>query len=220
MEKELGVPMTLTCRNCGQEKQITAFDIRADTGRPRAWCKDCRRAYQNERNARLHPRELRPIRLVGTTDLLLCTRCREMKPAQAFPRHRRGQADLQSWCRDCFAALNALYYSQNREREIARIQRNKAHAQKVARDLVDAYLATHPCVDCGESDHVVLEFDHIGEKRMEISLMVAAGASRCVIEAEIAKCEVRCGNDHRRKTEERRLARSAEAHGMWSRVAA
>lgn len=45
----------------------------------------------------------------------------------------------------------------------------------------------------------VLEFDHVrGVKRAEVSEM--AGYSLRSARAEIAKCEVRCGNCHRRKT--------------------
>lgn len=61
------------------------------------------------------------------------------------------------------------------------------------------YLLKNPCVDCGESDPVVLEFDHRGDKRLMISSAVNNyGASR--LKEEIDKCEVRCSNCHKRKT--------------------
>jgi len=45
----------------------------------------------------------------------------------------------------------------------------------------------------------VLEFDHVrGVKRAEVAQM--AGYSLKAARDEIAKCEVRCGNCHRRKT--------------------
>lgn len=62
------------------------------------------------------------------------------------------------------------------------------------------YLREHPCVDCGEADPVVLEFDHVrGEKFATIARM-AQGFSLAKVRAEIAKCDVRCANCHRRKT--------------------
>lgn len=66
------------------------------------------------------------------------------------------------------------------------------------------YLQSHPCVDCGETDHVVLDFDHVrGEKRKPISRMVASTYSLEVLKKEIEKCEVRCANCHRRVTAKR-----------------
>ena len=62
------------------------------------------------------------------------------------------------------------------------------------------YLMAHPCVDCGESDPVCLEFDHVkGLKAGNISEMVGNYAWDA-IEYEISKCVVRCANFHRKKT--------------------
>lgn len=59
----------------------------------------------------------------------------------------------------------------------------------------------HPCVDCGEGDPIVLEFDHItDDKTSGISDLVGTGVSLDILIAEIAKCVVRCANCHRRKT--------------------
>ena len=61
------------------------------------------------------------------------------------------------------------------------------------------YLLDHPCVDCGEFDPLVLEFDHIRKKRKTISSLVRSCTGWEKILKEIARCEVRCANCHRRK---------------------
>ncbi len=69
------------------------------------------------------------------------------------------------------------------------------------RQMAARYLSEHPCVDCGESDIVVLEFDHvIGEKKWNVSVLVHSPSPWATVEHEIAKCEVRCANCHRRRT--------------------
>jgi len=69
------------------------------------------------------------------------------------------------------------------------------------REFLRAYLASHPCVDCGESDPVVLHFDHVrGKKFRTVGVLVARPASVKTIEKEIAKCDVVCANCHMRRT--------------------
>jgi hypothetical protein len=64
-----------------------------------------------------------------------------------------------------------------------------------------AQLQLHGCIDCGEKDPVVLEFDHVrGQKTLAISELSKRGNSIAKLEIEISKCEVRCANCHRRKT--------------------
>lgn len=70
------------------------------------------------------------------------------------------------------------------------------------RQAVWDYLKLHPCIDCGEGDPTVLEFDHRdpAEKSRTVCDMARARFSWDKIEAEIAKCDVRCANCHRRRT--------------------
>ena len=64
------------------------------------------------------------------------------------------------------------------------------------------YLAGQVCVDCGFGGHpAAMEFDHVrGRKSQNVSSMVKSGYAWATILTEIAKCEVRCSNCHRRRT--------------------
>lgn len=95
------------------------------------------------------------------------------------------------------------HYEANREAMIAKAKASTiASRERIRRHLL-AFLRDHPCVDCGEADPIVLEFDHIAErgpKLFELGRATQNGASVARIDAEIAKCDVRCANCHRRKT--------------------
>lgn len=139
-----------------------------------------------------------------------CTKCGVEKSHDEFPPVRRGQTKRQSWCRACFAEANAANYAKNRDREKARlVAQTMARREGVRKHIID-YLAAHPCVDCGETDVVVLEFDHRGEKLADVSTYANGGRSWPRVLAEISKCDVRCANCHRRKTA-LRLPRDAPA---------
>ena len=68
---------------------------------------------------------------------------------------------------------------------------------------IGPYLLNHPCVDCGEKDILVLQFDHRDRKMKEgeIRRIIQAGAPLEKVINEIKKCDIRCANCHRRKTE-------------------
>jgi hypothetical protein len=81
---------------------------------------------------------------------------------------------------------------------------NKKADRERARRFIADYLSTHPCVSCGETDPVVLEFDHIKGKNAAVARLVADGATIDRIQREIELCEVRCRNCHARKTAKER----------------
>jgi hypothetical protein len=64
-------------------------------------------------------------------------------------------------------------------------------------------LSRSGCVDCGERDLCVLEFDHVGTKRAAVMKLAWNGSRLEDVRREIAECQVRCGNCHRRCTAER-----------------
>ena len=90
------------------------------------------------------------------------------------------------------------HYEKNRAAMIERSAIHKKSHRETVRNYVLAYLKDHPCVDCGETDPIVLEFDHLRDKVFNISEASKYGFDR--IKEEIDKCEVRCANCHRRKT--------------------
>lgn len=62
------------------------------------------------------------------------------------------------------------------------------------------------CADCGEINPIVLDFDHLHDKKYNISRMIHDGFSWKAILKEIEKCEVVCANCHRIRTHNRLTA--------------
>jgi len=147
-----------------------------------------------------------------------CTRCGEMKRLDEFPPVRRSEPQkLQTWCRGCFSEANKRNYWKDPVPERERVARNSARRRAESRRRAVEYLLAHPCVDCGERDIVVLQFDHLRDKSFDLSAMIASGTSWARIETEIAKCVVRCANCHRRVTAQRNSERTIAARKRGSK---
>ena len=130
----------------------------------------------------------------------VCTKCHQEKPIDDFPWKSKLLNRKHAVCKPCTADRSSQWYESNKESHVQNVMQNKRVDRQEARQYVWDFLSTHPCVDCGERDPVVLEFDHVNEKRENVSRLVVDGASIHRIELEIALCEVRCSNCHRRKT--------------------
>jgi hypothetical protein len=127
----------------------------------------------------------------------------------AWGRKERGQRD--NYCRPCRAAYKHEHYAAHRQRYIASAQARKQATVEERTAHLMRFLRTKACVDCGESDPLVLEFDHLAGKEFGIAQGLRDRTWQAVLD-EIAKCEVVCANCHRRRTAHRlRFARAAVA---------
>lgn len=123
-----------------------------------------------------------------------CTRCKEMKSLDQYNKSSR--TGYQRYCRKC----QSEHYKSNKDRHSENVRKNEKIRDKQIQDWIWSYLENHPCVDCGETNLLVLDFDHEGNKTKAVMTMYGAGNSLSNIIKEVEKCVVRCANCHRIKT--------------------
>lgn len=66
--------------------------------------------------------------------------------------------------------------------------------------VYDILCKSNGCVDCGEIDPIVLEFDHVDPATKLFNIGESYGKSKEVILSEIMKCDIVCANCHRKRT--------------------
>lgn len=98
-------------------------------------------------------------------------------------------------------AAQRKHYQDNKESYASRRDKRRA----ALREIISSHKKSFPCLDCGERDPVVLDFDHrVGAtKDFDIGNAPALGIGKYRLIAEIAKCDIRCSNCHRRATHAR-----------------
>lgn len=118
-----------------------------------------------------------------------CTRCKADKEFSPTGK----------MCRDCNKTYQKAHYQANKEVYYEKGKRQKAKEKLIKQKWLTEYFKDHPCVDCGETDILVLEFDHLGDKEYSISKLLQEGTMDN-LKKEIDKCEVVCANCHKRRT--------------------
>jgi hypothetical protein len=132
-------------------------------------------------------------------------------------RKAGGVGGNKSWCRICTKAYRKEWeakrrkgiptkkepysdpwYKRNKEKQK---EYRKIYKQRSCSFVLE-YLQAHPCMDCGEADVVVLEFDHRdpSTKMYNIGTMLDRCFKSEKILEEISKCDVVCANCHKRRT--------------------
>lgn len=103
-------------------------------------------------------------------------------------------------CRDCKRKYDNDYHAKRSEKSKTRKLELQRQRRIENSKKLYALLSESRCENCGESDPVVLEFDHILQdgKRKAIAEMMSC--SWKTILGEIQKCRILCSNCHRRHT--------------------
>lgn len=126
-----------------------------------------------------------------------CAKCKISKKESDFSMKKADRGWLQPYCIPCNREHKSEWYKKNKKKVA---DKNKDHLNRNKRFVLD-YLSNNPCVDCGEQDLVVLEFDHVsGTKRGNVTALMRARCSLETLKEEIDKCEVVCANCHKRRT--------------------
>jgi hypothetical protein len=143
--------------------------------------------------------------MAAEAELRKCYRCGEFKPVEEFSWRRKTKGQRDSFCRPCRSAYGKEHYAANRQRYIDQAAVSKQKIRLARTKYLIEFFETHPCIDCGETDPIVLEFDHLRDKLFAIGPHLARRKWQSILN-EMEKCEVVCANCHRRRTAHRRGA--------------
>jgi hypothetical protein len=133
-------------------------------------------------------------------DSKICSKCKRELPIERFDQPKSGRRVY--YCKSCLSLYCRDHYVKNAEAHNARrVEANRRYKIR-NRAYVQEYFRTHACVDCGEADPMLLEFDHVdpAHKLAEVSKLSCGGRSLERLVQEIGRCVVRCAHCHRRRT--------------------
>lgn len=125
----------------------------------------------------------------------ICTKCKEEKALDSFGKKGKG---LNSQCKSCVSEWHSNYWKQDSSRR-QRVWDKFYERRDIVQTNVANFLKQNPCKECGESNILKLDFDHIdpSEKVYNISEAIQLGRPWSKIENEIKKCQVLCASCHR-----------------------
>lgn len=123
-----------------------------------------------------------------------CVHCKKMKNIDDFSWSNKNKGIRNNRCKECQKVYSRAHYVKNKK--------DYLDTQRISRDrnkeFICNYLKNHPCVDCGENNIIVLQFDHIDplEKEDLVTKGINDKWSIEKIKKEIDKCDIRCANCH------------------------
>ena len=130
--------------------------------------------------------------------MYICTKCKLEKSVEKFAKNKRKRSGLQPWCKDCMSAYDKIRYKTYWK---VQVSEGNSRRRELYRQRIWDFLLKNPCIDCGEDNPIVLQFDHVlGDKIESVSHMATQLFKWESVEKEIAKCVIRCANCHTKRT--------------------
>lgn len=131
----------------------------------------------------------------------ICSQCKNEKllTEEFFLTKDKLGKKFTACCRLCQNVRQSESYKKKRDhyKQVTKDYRKKLRAEN--QKLLWEFYKDHPCVRCGETNPVVLELDHLGDKKHQISDIIYCHKWESVSK-EIEKCQVLCSNCHAKKT--------------------
>jgi hypothetical protein len=134
-----------------------------------------------------------------------CNKCKQEKPLTEYYKSKQSKDGHQNSCKICGAKSASNHYKNNKEKKKKRTLITNKKLKQRNYTFIARYLSLFgECVDCGNKDIRVLEFDHKEQSNKVEGVKKLADnyASIPKIKNEIKKCEIRCCNCHRIRTQE------------------
>lgn len=133
-------------------------------------------------------------------DRKVCVACNQSLKISEFALKVTGRREAR--CKSCRARYQHDHYVRNRQIYIARSAARRKRVREERLQWLVRFLESRPCADCGETDPLTLEFDHLGNKEFSVGQLFS-DTSWDRLQREIAKCDVVCANCHHRREAER-----------------
>lgn len=184
------------CRGCDlvrHESDFYKWDKKFRQGR----CRSCFDVYFKTKQA---TKIARGDYLIEQGALAQCRICGSEKLLAEFRYRPRYALGRRSICKGCEAVAAKKKREDFPDLVNGWLAKSRSACAKICAEYLIRHLAAHPCVDCGEADLLVLQFDHVrGRKEFNISHALGSKSMKRLRD-EVAKCDVRCANCHQRET--------------------
>ena len=130
-----------------------------------------------------------------------CNRCNQEKTLDQFPTQtKNGNVYVLPKCIICKREYDRDFWEKSKSKRNTKKSENRKVITKRNALYIREVFRQNPCKHCGETDPVVLEFDHVDPKLKTKNVSEMIYNSLANLKSEIEKCQVLCANCHRRKT--------------------
>ena len=121
-----------------------------------------------------------------------CGKCQQTQPISEFAKNANRKDGLQTMCRSCKKTYDKAEHQRNKGYYY------KKNKETVVRNQLYVYqkLEQSACELCNDTNPMVLTFDHLRDKVMEVSEMCRNSYGLKTLQSEMDKCRILCYNCH------------------------